>query len=110
MNRSLLLKTLVVAALAVALIIPILMIQGLVFERQMRRNEAVGGIAYGWGARQTVSGPYLAMPYERRWTTVKQETVDGKPRETKTEHFESQVLRLPVSSVDSRRAWPPPGA
>ena len=100
MNRSLLLKSLVVAALAVALLVPILMIQGLVHERQMRRNEAVGGIAYGWGGRQTVSGPYLAMPYERRWTTVKRETVDGKPRETRTEHVESQVVRLPVTSVD----------
>jgi inner membrane protein len=100
MNRSLLLKTLVVAALAVALLVPILMIQGLVHERQMRRNEAVGGIAYGWGGRQTLSGPYLAMPYERRWTTVKQETVDGKPRETRTEHVESQVVRVPVTSVD----------
>lgn len=100
MNRSLLLKAAVVAALAVVLLVPILMIQGLVSERQMRRNEAVGGIAHGWGARQTVSGPYLVMPYERRWTSVKQETVDGKPRETRTEHVESQVVRVPVTSAD----------
>jgi inner membrane protein len=100
MNRSLLLKIVIVAALGAALYVPILMIQGLVFERQMRRNEAVGGIAHGWGARQTISGPYLALPYERRWTTVKQETVDGKPREIRTEHMESQVVRLPVTAVD----------
>lgn len=98
--KPLLLKSLVVAGLALALLVPILMIQGLVAERQMRRNEAVGGIAHGWGGRQTVSGPYLAMPYERRWTTVKQETVDGKPRETRTEHVEAQVVRVPVASVD----------
>jgi inner membrane protein len=98
--KPVLLKSLVVAGLALALLVPILMIQGLVSERQMRRNEAVGGIAHGWGGRQTVSGPYLAMPYERRWSTVKQETVDGKPRETRTEHVESQVVRLPVAGVD----------
>ncbi|HET7669496.1 MAG TPA: cell envelope integrity protein CreD [Burkholderiales bacterium] len=98
--KPLLVKSLVVAGLALVLLVPILMLQGLVHERQMRSNEAVGGIAHGWGGRQTVSGPYLALPYERRWTTVKQETVDGKPRETRTEHTEAQVVRLPVTGVD----------
>ena len=100
MNRSLLLKTLVVGALALLLMIPVGMIQKLIAERQARAGEAVAGIAEGWGKRQTVSGPYLAMPYERRWTTVKRETIDGKPRETRTEHMEAQVVRLPVASAD----------
>jgi len=99
-KRSFLLKTLLVAALAISLMLPVAMIRDLVAERQARRNEAVTGIAEGWGKRQTVAGPYLAIPYERRWTVVKRETVDGKLREIRTEHSESQVVRLPAASVE----------
>lgn len=101
MNLATAAKVAVIGALALVLLVPVLMIQGLVSERQMRRNEAVAGIAEGWGKRQTVSGPYLAIPYERHWTVIKRETVDGKLRETRNERSESQVLRLPASSV----AW-----
>jgi inner membrane protein len=100
-NRSLFLKTLLVAALAVVLMLPVAMIRDLVAERQARRNEAVTGIAEGWGKAQTVAGPYLAIPYERHWTEVKRETLDGKLREVRTERSESQVLRLPVAGT----AW-----
>ena len=100
MKRSFLLKTLLVAALAMILMLPVAMIRDLVAERQARRNEAVSGIAEGWGKRQTVAGPYLAIPYERHWTVVKRETVDGKLREIRTGRSESQVVRLPAASVE----------
>src|SRR5436190_2002269 len=82
------------------LMLPVAMIRDLVAERQARRNEAVSGIAEGWGKRQTVAGPYLAIPYERHWTVVKRETVDGKLREIRTGRSESQVVRLPAASVE----------
>jgi inner membrane protein len=86
--------------LAVALFVPVNMIQNLVGERQARRNEALAGIAEGWGKRQTLAGPYLAIPYERSWTTVTREVVDGKTRERITEHKESQMIRRPVENVE----------
>jgi inner membrane protein len=76
------------------------MVRDLVAERQARHNEAIGGIAEGWGKRQTLSGPYIALPYERRWTEVRRETVDGKLREVTNERSESQVARLPAASID----------
>jgi inner membrane protein len=100
MNRSLFLKTLLVGGLVIVLMVPVAMIRDLVAERQARRNEAVGGIAEGWGKRQTVAGPYLAIPYERHWTEVKQETVDGKVRELRTERSEAKVVRLPAEGVE----------
>jgi inner membrane protein len=100
-DRALFLKTLLVAALAAVLMLPVAMIRDLVAERQARRNEAVTGIAEGWGKAQTVAGPYLAIPYERHWTEVKRDTLDGKLREVRTERSESQVLRLPVADA----AW-----
>ena len=100
MNRATAAKVAVIGLLALALLVPVLMIQGLVSERQARRNEAVAGIAEGWGKRQTVSGPYLTIPYERHWTVVRREMVDGKLRETRNERSESHVLRLPASRVE----------
>ena len=99
MNRSLILKTLVVAALALALFLPVQMIRDLVAERQARHDEAVSGIAEGWGKRQTLAGPYLAIPYGRQWTEVRRETVNGKLVETRTEHSDRGVLRLPAANL-----------
>src|SRR5689334_10443948 len=93
-------KFILVGLLALLLSIPVLMIRNLVFERQQTRNEVVQGIAEGWGKRQVVSGPYLAVPYERHWTEVRRETVDGKLREIRIERSESNVLRVLPASVD----------
>ena len=70
-------KVLAIAALALALLVPVGMIQGLVAERQLRRDEAVSGIAEGWGRQQVLSGPYLLVPYEVTRVEVTRETVDG---------------------------------
>ena len=101
MKNPLFLKSLAVGALALLLMIPVGMIQGLVAERQKRAAEAVDGIAEGWGKRQTLAGPYVVVPYERSWTEVKRERVDGKDRESRIERKESSALRVPAAGV----AW-----
>src|SRR5919106_3223591 len=93
-------KTIVIGLLALVLLVPVLMIQGLIAERQARRDVAVTNIAEGWGKRQTVAGPYLSIPYERHWTEVRRESVDGKLREVRNERSESRVLRLQAARVD----------
>jgi len=90
-------KPAVIALLALALFVPVTMIQGLIAERQARRDEAVAGIAHGWGERQTLAGPYLAVPYQRTRTEVVRETIDGKPRVRRTERTVSRLLRLPAN-------------
>src|SRR6266480_2637914 len=99
-KRSFLLKTLLVAALAMILMLPVAMIRDLVAERQARRNEAVSGIAEGWGKRQSVASPYLAIPYERHWTVVKRQTIDGKLHETSNSYSESKIVTVPAANVD----------
>lgn len=100
MDRSHLLKTLVIAGLALALLVPVAMIRDLIGERQARRNEAVQGIAEGWGRRQALVGPFLAVPYERSWTEVIRDTVDGKDRVRRIERSESLVARIPAATLD----------
>jgi len=97
--KTALAKIVVIVVLAIALFVPVVMIQSLVAERQQRRDEAVNGIAEGWGKRQTLAGPYVALPYERTWTQVTQEVVDGKARERRTERTESQIVHVPAENV-----------
>ncbi len=99
MNRAVFLKTVLVGALALILLVPVTMIRDLIAERQARRNEAVGEIALGWGGRQTISDPFLVVPYERTFVKLVRDTVDGNTRERRTERTESAVLRLPVDSM-----------
>jgi inner membrane protein len=99
MRHPLFAKAALIAALVLVLMIPVGMIRGLVAERQARSQEAIAGIAEGWGKRQSVASPYLAIPYERQWTVIRRETIDGRLRETRTEQREAKVLRLPASSV-----------
>jgi len=89
-----------IGALALALLVPVSMIQGLVAERQLRRDAAVAGIAEGWGRRQTLSGPYLAVPYQVTRVEVTREKVDGKEREKRTERVEHHVKRIAAESVE----------
>ncbi|HET9735619.1 MAG TPA: cell envelope integrity protein CreD [Burkholderiales bacterium] len=100
MERAQALKTLVIAGLALALLVPVAMIRDLIGERQARRNDAVHGIAEGWGRRQALVGPFLAIPYERSWTDIQRDTVDGKDRVRRVERSESQVARIPVETLD----------
>lgn len=73
MDRSTALKAALIGALALALLVPVAMIRDLISEHQARRNEAVGGIALGWGQRQVLAGALLLfgllaglMPATRR--------------------------------------------
>jgi inner membrane protein len=99
-SRAVLLKTFLIALLSLILMLPVASIRELIAERQARRNEAVEGIALGWGKRQTLVGPYLLVPYERTWTEVTREAVDGSVKERRIERKESRQLRLPVDSVE----------
>ncbi len=55
-----------VGILVVLLQLPILMIAGLVTERQARRDAAVADVSSKWGNTQTIAGPAIVLPYTRR--------------------------------------------
>jgi len=62
-------KVLGIAALALLMLIPLLLVQGLVAERANLRDAAVAQIASRWGEAQTLGGPLLALTYVQRWKT-----------------------------------------
>jgi len=68
------LKILLVGFLALLLLIPTMMIQGLISERGARAAEARAEVGNFWGNAQTIGGPMLALPF--RYTEI----VGGEPR------------------------------
>lgn len=61
--QSLTLKLVVIALLALLMLIPANMVQSLMEERQMRRNQTQNEINKTLGGPQTLTGPVLIVPY-----------------------------------------------
>lgn len=58
-------KGLVIFFLMLVLLIPTAMIEGLISERQYRREEAVREVSQKWGNDQRIAGPVLVLPFEQ---------------------------------------------
>ncbi len=97
MQKSLWIKAIVVFGLMLALLVPLGMVEGLVYERSQRQRAVADDIAASSAGPQHLFGPVLAVPYAEHW----QETVEtlqyagsNKPRPKKhiEEHSEEHVL------------------
>lgn len=55
-------KGLAIVAVALLLLIPLAWLHGLVSERTALREQAIAAVARGWGGRQMLAGPILAIP------------------------------------------------
>lgn len=63
-KRSMTLKILSVGILILLLLIPASMVQSLIRERQHRRDAVVKEISQKWGDSQTITGPFLTVPFK----------------------------------------------
>src|SRR5438552_343247 len=84
-------KGLAIILVAALLMIPLTWLNGLVKERTMMREQAVAAVARGWGGRQVVSGPVLAIP-------VTWQSADGKDQSS-TWYVLADTLQLDVEMV-----------
>ncbi|HWI23798.1 MAG TPA: inner membrane CreD family protein, partial [Lysobacter sp.] len=71
----LLLKTILVFAVTLAILIPLGLIHGTIDERQEYRNQAVANIARSYAGGQAFAGPVLVVPYTE---TVEVEEKDAQ--------------------------------
>src|ERR1700682_1925733 len=62
-RNSTMFKLLGVGALILLMLIPLLMIEGGLNDRLIRRNEAVADSTASWGKEQNIIGPVLCVPY-----------------------------------------------
>lgn len=58
-------KLLIIAVLAFLLLIPSLFIRETIGERKGRRAEAIAEISSKWGGAQTLTGPFLTIPFKK---------------------------------------------
>jgi inner membrane protein len=75
-ERSPGIKLLFVALVGFALIVPLLLVYALVYDRQEQSQTAQTAINAGWGGPQVVSGPVVVVPF--RATESQTEVVAGK--------------------------------
>ncbi len=69
-------KLFLTGLIAIVLVIPLMMIYALVWDRQSQSETAQNSIASGWGGEQTIVGPVLVIPYQE--DTVETVTENGK--------------------------------
>ena len=81
-SNRLLIKGLITGGLILLMYIPTVFIQNLVKEREQRQKEVVAEVSSKWASAQTVSGPFLVIPYN--FTIV---GTDGKPVAAQTQYI-----------------------
>jgi len=64
-KRSVTLKIVSIGVLILLLLIPAGLIQNLIHERQSRRDSVVSEISDKWGEIQTLTGPFITVPFTR---------------------------------------------
>ncbi len=68
-------KSILVGFLILVLLIPTAFIHELVAERQQRQQEVINEVSSKWAAAQTITGPFLIIPYNERQTDDKGKVV-----------------------------------
>ena len=72
-KESITLRIFLISVIIIILLIPLFMIQSLIEERQVYRDEAVREVSKGWAGNQVVSGPVLSV-----LSSKEEKTNDGK--------------------------------
>lgn len=84
-----------IVILVLILLIPLEMIDSLLYERLQRRNDTINNITSTWGKEQTIVGPVLIIPYRYFYKTWREEVIKDGDKEIKQqkEVVESRVVK-----------------
>ncbi|MGE5355157.1 MAG: cell envelope integrity protein CreD [Deltaproteobacteria bacterium] len=58
-------KVAIIMIIGLILLIPAQMIRGLVYERELRQKEAINEVSSKWGKEQTLTGPFISIPFTK---------------------------------------------
>jgi len=56
-------KVTTIVIITLLLLIPTFMIRTLITEREWTQNDAIREVSAKWGEEQTISGPFISIPY-----------------------------------------------
>ncbi len=65
LKNNLYFKIVTIFIIALLLLIPTSMIESLIFERENTQKEAISEVSSKWGEEQTISGPFISIPYTK---------------------------------------------
>ncbi len=102
-ERSPGIKLLLASLIGFALLIPLLLVYALVYDRKDQSQTAQQSINAGWGGAQIIAGPVIVVPYKT--TEVQNETVNGKTV-SRTVEVERNLFISPVSNSVSTAVKP----
>jgi inner membrane protein len=88
-RNSLFLKSVVIGVLAILMLIPLGMIEGLIAERASRRAEAIASVQASFAGPQTIGLPFFVWPYVEQWS---EQSFDAANRVRVTPMSESKTL------------------
>ncbi|MBS1534597.1 MAG: cell envelope integrity protein CreD [Bacteroidetes bacterium] len=76
LKNSIYFKVATIFFISMLLLIPTSMIEGLIFERQNTQEQAINEVSSKWANQQTLTGPFISIPYYRYIKeTTKKDTV-----------------------------------
>ena len=91
-------KLVIAVLIAVALMVPLLMVYGLLWDRQQQAETAQQSIGQGWGGQQTIAGPVIVIPY--RATEEQTVTENGRDVTRTVETIRSLYLSPEANKAD----------
>jgi inner membrane protein len=98
-KESVALRIILIASIIILLIIPLLMVQSLITDRQVYRQEAVNEISKSWAGMQTIAGPMITI-------SRKVEKTDSKGNKyfiIKDDYYLPETLKIDVEVVPEKR-------
>ncbi len=90
MKNSISVKIFSIAFLVLILLIPASMIESLIHERQYRSADAITEVSSIWGEAQTLSGPIISIPYNKKYINEKKEIYEKR----EYAHFLPEALNI----------------
>jgi inner membrane protein len=98
-KESVALRIILIASIIILLIIPLLMVQSLITDRQNYRQEAVNEISKGWAGTQSIAGPIVTV-------SRKVEKADNKGNKyfiTKCDYYLPETLKIDTEVLPEKR-------
>ena len=96
-SDTLTIRVIIVGVIALVMLIPLLMMQGVVDERNGLYSNVLNDIANTWGGQQLLQGPVLVVPFIEKFVskeTIKDENGEEKIK-TKTKYLTKHAIHLP---------------
>ena len=98
-KESVALRIILIASIIILLIIPLLLIQSLITDRQVYRQEAVNEISKSWAGVQSIAGPIITV-------SRKVEKIDSKGNEyfvIEYDYYLPETLMIDVEVIPEKR-------